>query len=367
MEVLSTKSSGDPKEHKFLRSIELANNGRQEQHGKSFKFSKKDIKPIRVSLTREYNVILDSNNTSLFDFYHAEIYSGSADLESKLVMDTSLGYSWVSCLSKKSFNCQIFDQAPEMFDVIKPNKFCNLMGDVITKSMYFKDSSSDKFLVPFLYAYSSSCDKYPDSFDYGGIGLKLDHGSIADNFAFWFNPSLESSQRGAGELMLNGYDQNYMGESKFVYFPLASSYEWKINIDCIILAGSKSFTVGKKKTGLIFDSSESSFRGPTDQVDKIYKALKAKLDPETKLWLTDCKRDSWPTMRIMINKKSIDIPGDYYIGVFVKEDVQYCYVNIKAWSNKLWSAGTLFMMAYYTHFDGPNRRIGLVPAKDLSY
>lgn len=193
--------------------------------------------------------------------------------------------------------------------------------------------------------------------------VSLHKAGLIDNlqFAFWFNPVLDSNQ--GGELVLGGVDTvRYQGQ--IFWHPLAGmDGHWTLNLQQVTLGGQLFGCTYSRCTATI-SSSINEVYGPKDQVKRLYDLLSTVPSADGGLPLIDCRRISQlPTLTFNVDGIPYVLLPSNYIRKTTDQSTfksETCYVAVlplESQSNQ-WILGTNFLGAYYSIFDLTHRQVG---------
>jgi len=170
-------------------------------------------------------------------------------------------------------------------------------------------------------------------------------------FAFYLGDNAD------GELTFGGYDKNHF-DGELDWVPLKAADYWRIELDGIKVGDE---TYGSAVSGIV-DSGTSLLTGPTEDVDKIAKAVGARKNVAGE-YMISCKADL-PDLTFTINGKDYTLSGQEYL----INDNGVCLfammgLDIPRPNGPLWILGDVFMRKFYTVFDYGAEQIGFALAK----
>ncbi|XP_065209275.1 cathepsin D-like [Planococcus citri] len=168
------------------------------------------------------------------------------------------------------------------------------------------------------------------------------------------------------ELMLCGEDNTkFRGNLQYVTLIFGViTIPWHVAIQSVSLhQKDKSFPI-VEFLGRYFtlDPSLPYIQGPEQDIEKIYKALKATASENKKLKQVDCKTiHSLPNITFGTADNNFILTGNDYIRQLTENDQRICIVRLiphRDISNSLWTIGNVFNRKFYTVFDVEMKRIG---------
>jgi len=179
-------------------------------------------------------------------------------------------------------------------------------------------------------------------------------------FSFYLNR--DENGRVGGELILGGSDSNYY-KGELSYVPVTRKAYWQIEVDQLKI-GNNAIS---QKINAIVDTGTSLLTGPTQEIERIQKAIGATSFISGE-YLIDCNRiSSLPDVDFVINGKTYTLTGADYV---LREDEGLASVCISGFmgldvnpgDGPLWILGDVFIGKYYTEFDLGNDRVGFAEA-----
>ncbi|GFO24900.1 cathepsin d [Plakobranchus ocellatus] len=266
-------------------------------------------------------------------------------------------------------------------------------GEVIIESNKFKDTNIDGVfgLMPRGDAQIREPSVFENMFRQGHLPAPV------------FSLFLNRFSSGSPDSMLTfgGVDRDYY-TGEFVFAPLTSPNRWQFTVDEIEVSDCDELVSGESGQAEL-DTSTPLILGPVEDVNSLHDLLGGK-PHETRIgrYVFDCaKVNSLPDVMFIVNGKSLPLSSKDYVIQYVFDcakvnslpDVMFivngkslplsskdyviqeykdgqltCLSAVKwiyqrKYDKPVWILGTVFMRAYYTHFDKGNLRIGFAKAK----
>nr|CAB3234492.1 cathepsin D-like [Phallusia mammillata] len=185
--------------------------------------------------------------------------------------------------------------------------------------------------------------------------------SVSKNqFSFFLNRDPTATE--GGELYLGGVDTSRFTGS-FNYHKVTTKGYWQIAMDGVAIsdsAGTKACVGGCKA---IVDSGTSLLAGPTDEIEKINKAIGAMKFIEGE-WIVMCSNiPKMPNVTFTLSGVIYTLTPQQYVMQESTGGETVCIsgfmgLDIPAPRGPLWILGDVFMGNYYTTFDFANDRVG---------
>ncbi|XP_060117303.1 cathepsin D [Heteronotia binoei] len=177
-------------------------------------------------------------------------------------------------------------------------------------------------------------------------------------FSFYLNRDPKSTP--GGELLLGGTDpQYYSGD--FNYVNVTRKAYWQVHMDKVDIGNG--LTVCEDGCEAIVDTGTSLITGPTDEIQKLQKAIGAKPIIKGQYMLPCDKLSSLPTVNLVLGGNSYSLTPDQYALKVTVQGETLCLsgfsgLDVPPPGGPLWILGDVFIGPYYTVFDRDNDSVG---------
>lgn len=375
-----------------------------------------ESKSVVVQLTRD-SYVDDRTLREPMLSYNGELGIGSPEKKLKVVFDTGSSETWVPKYTKNPFASNIHylrgyepdDSSTQLY--LKPASF-NFRGSINLDTYLYDDVFSLKGSTPndgpygsqtrayfraiFAAVYNTDNDAYRWRQEDGYVGLapvatspsntsnilislqieqrrRLNELKIRDNelnedqrqliysnnflprllFAFWFNPSLDSTF--GGEISIG--DINPM---KYTGYPTSHQVtdhtSWTLDLHHIEV-NNQILSCPRGCTAKL-DTGANSIVGPRADIDAFHNSIGANYDHPSGMFLIDCQRiETLPSLIFQFDNTNYEISSRFYTKQMYFAGNRICYSNLKPWDRVDWLLGTAFLNAYYTIFDFDLRQV----------
>jgi cathepsin D len=345
--------------------------------------------PTRADRKTYQEALKDYDNAQ----YFGQISLGTPGQCFTVVFDTGSSNLWVpgpeclsrGCLTRPKYRCQssstckatkdtlaIFYGTGSMEGKVDYDKLCfGCHDDALCIDNQGFAESTDEPGVTFAYAkFDGILGLGYDSISENNITTPftrlLESGKCAEPvFAFWLNRDPITSISKGGELTVCGTDPaHYTGE--IFYVPVTRQAYWQFTVDSVTVDG-RTVASGFQA---IADSGTSMLIGPKVEIDRIHRLIGAERDPETGMFIVDCKKvSSMPDIVFNINGKPFPLTSNEYIEKFTEGSTSFCFSGLgelkgrEGETNPLWILGDVFIGPYYTVFDRANNKVGFAKSR----
>ncbi|XP_050028366.2 lysosomal aspartic protease-like [Dermacentor andersoni] len=182
-------------------------------------------------------------------------------------------------------------------------------------------------------------------------------------FAFYLNRNL--SDPSGGEVLFGGVDKaHYKG--RVTYLPVTKKGYWQFKMDGIKISGKTTFC--KRGCQAIADTGTSAIVGPSDEIDKLNRRIRAK-EVSPGEYVVNCKSlPHLPKISFNLNKREFVLDPEDYVFKVTENGTTICLSGFVAMDvplplGPLWILGDRFIGRYYTIFDRGNDRVGFADAR----
>nr|XP_050028364.2 lysosomal aspartic protease-like [Dermacentor andersoni] len=290
--------------------------------------------PARVPACRVHRKYYSSrSSTYVQNGTHFEIEYGSGAVAGELSIDT-LG------IGEARVKGQMFAEVTEVSRVFNTGKFDGILGlGYPQRAVLYVTPVFDNMVAQ---------------------GL-----AVTPVFAFNLNRNL--SDHNGGEVLFGGVDKaHYKGD--VTYLPVTKKGYWQFKMDGIKISGKTTFC--KRGCQAIADTGTSAIVGPSDEIDKLNRRIRAK-EVSPGEYVVNCKSlPRLPKISFHLNQREFVLdPEDYIFKISVTENgTTICLSGFVAMDvplplGPLWILGDRFIGRYYTIFDRGNDRVGFADAR----
>jgi len=202
----------------------------------------------------------------------------------------------------------------------------------------------------------------------------IEQGKVdAPEFSFYLNRDPNGEQ--GGNIDIGGMDPDYYVEGTTTWLPVSKQGYWQVDMDELDVKAKpngnpkyNSTVVCEGGCQAIVDSGTSLITGPTEEVEKIQKAIGA-IPFIAGEYLVRCQNiPDMPDITFVLGGKEFTLTADDYVMKIEDQGQVQCIsgfmgLDIPRPAGPLWILGDVFMGQYYTTFDFGGNRVGI---SDLS-
>nr|XP_054923059.1 cathepsin D-like [Dermacentor andersoni] len=186
--------------------------------------------------------------------------------------------------------------------------------------------------------------------------------AVTPVFAFYLNRNLGDPS--GGEVLFGGVDKaHYKG--RVTYLPVTKKGYWQFKMDGIKICGKTTFC--KRGCQAIADTGTSAIVGPSDEIDKLNRRIRAKEVSPGEYVVNCTSLPHLPKISFNLNKREFVLDPEGYISKVTENGITMCLSGFVAMDvplplGSLWILGDRFIGRYYTIFDRGNDRVGFADA-----
>jgi cathepsin D len=182
-------------------------------------------------------------------------------------------------------------------------------------------------------------------------------------FSFYINRNPKSKK--SGEIIFGGSDSKHY-EGELTYVPVTKEGWWQFSMDKVQVGTNT--TLCNDSCTAILDTGSSVIAGPSDEVNKLNKAIGG-VAIKAGQYKIECKKiPTLPSIDLIINGKTFTLEGKDYVRVTHRgHGIKHCISGFVSLNipelNSLWIIEDVFLGKYYTEFDVGQSQLGFALSK----